>query len=183
MAMIHGLMKQHDGFVHVYSDLGEGTTIKVYFPHARTESVDTASSGYDADDGSGCEGTETILVVEDEPQIRSVAKRMLERKGYSVLLADNGEEGLCMFREHRSEIALVLSDVIMPKLGGAGLYEAIRAEAPNTRFMFMSGHAAHVLRVSGQVDARAPFMYKPWTGVELLSRVRETLDKVPGEYA
>jgi len=73
--------------------------------------------------------------------------------------------------------------VIMPKLGGAGLYEAIMSEAPDTRFLFMSGHATHVLRMGGQINPSAPFMYKPWTGVELLSRVRETLDQVGDEAA
>ena len=183
MAMIHGLVNQHDGLVHVYSELGHGTTIKVYFPHARYDSVDRASSGYEAVEGSGCEGTETILVVEDEPPIRRVAKRILERKGYSVLLAENGEEGLSKFLEHRSEISLILSDVIMPKLGGVGLHEAIKAEAPTTRFIFMSGHAAHVLRVSGQVDPEVPFVYKPWTDTELLRRVRDCLDRAPKDSA
>ncbi len=182
MAMVHGLVKQHNGFVHVYSEVGQGTTMKVYFPTARAESVDTASSGYDRDDESACEGTETILIVEDETLIRSVAKRVLERKGYRVLLAENGEEGLRMFRDHQSEIALVLSDVIMPKLGGPGLYEAIRAEAGTTRFIFMSGHAAHVLRMSGHIEPSVPFVNKPWTDSELLKRVRETLDQAPVNF-
>jgi two-component system cell cycle sensor histidine kinase/response regulator CckA len=179
MAMVHGLVKQHHGFVHVYSEVGQGTTLKVYFPTARAESVDAASSGYEGEDESAWEGTETILVVEDEAQIRNVAKRVLERRGYRVLVADDGEEGLRMYRDHQSEIALVLSDVIMPKLGGPGLYEAIKAEAGTTRFVFMSGHSAHVLRMSGHIEPSVPFVYKPWTDAELLRRVRETLDSAP----
>jgi PAS domain S-box-containing protein len=179
MAMIHGLVKQHNGFVHVYSELDNGTTVKVYFPLARRESTDEASSGHELDIDNSLEGTETILVVEDEPQIRDVARRVLERRGYTVILAENGEEGVRQFREYRSDIALVISDVIMPKLGGPAMYDAIKEFAPDTRFMFMSGHAAHVLRVSGNVDPHLPFLYKPWTGVELLKRVRELLDQAP----
>jgi len=183
MAMIHGLVKQHNGFVHVYSEPDNGTTLKVYFPLARNESTDEASSGHEVDLGDGFEGNETILVVEDEPPIRDVARRILERSGYTVIIAENGEEGVRQFKAHRSEIALVISDVIMPKLGGPAMYDAIRNEAPDTRFMFMSGHAAHVLRVSGNVDPQLPFLYKPWTGVELLKRTRELLGQAPVEFA
>jgi PAS domain S-box-containing protein len=182
MAMIHGLVKQHNGFVHVYSELDQGTTIKVYFPSARSESTDSASSGHELDSAEAYEGTETILVVEDEAQIRDVAKRILERRGYTVLLAENGEAGVRKFREHSTDIALVISDVIMPKLSGPAMYDAIRNFAPHTRFMFTSGHATHVLRVSGNVDPRVPFIYKPWSGIELLKRVRELLDREPVEF-
>ena len=127
------------------------------------------------------ENKKTVLVVEDESQVRDVAKRILERRGYKVLLAENGEDGIMQFRKHASDIALVISDVIMPKLGGPAMYDAIRNEAPDTRFMFMSGHAAHVLRVSGNVDPRLPFIYKPWSGTELVKRVREMLDRAPVE--
>lgn len=179
MAMIHGLVKQQHGFVHVYSELDNGTTIKVYFPLARNESTDEASSGHEEASVDSFEGTETILVVEDEPQIRDVAMRILERSGYKVIVAEDGEEGIGQFKAHRSEMALVTSDVIIPKLGGPAMYDAIRNEAPDTRFMFMTGHAAHVLRVSGNVDPRLPFLFKPWTGIELLKRVRELLDQAP----
>jgi len=179
MAMIHGLVKQHNGFVHVYSELGKGTTIKLCFPNARSESTDAASSGHEVDTEEAYEGTETILVVEDDSSVRDVAKRILERRRYTVLLAENGEEGIRQFKEHRSDIALVISDVIMPKLGGPAMYDAIRNFAPDTRFMFMSGHASHVLRVSGNVDPQLPFIYKPWSGIELLKRVRELLDQAP----
>jgi CheY-like chemotaxis protein len=134
------------------------------------------------DDAEAYEGSETILVVEDEAPVRDVAKRILERRGYTVLLAENGEEGVRKFREHRSDIALVISDVIMPKLSGPAMYDAIRSFAPDTRFMFTSGHATHVLRVSGNVDPQVPFIYKPWSGIELLKRVRELLDRVPVDF-
>jgi DNA-binding NtrC family response regulator len=120
--------------------------------------------------------------VEDDSSVREVAKRILERRRYTVLLAKNGEEGIRQFKEHRSDIALVISDVIMPKLGGPAMYDAIRNFAPDARFMFMSGHATHVLRVSGNVDPQLPFIYKPWSGIELLRRVRGLLDQAPVEF-
>jgi PAS domain S-box-containing protein len=177
MSMIYGLVKQLRGFVHIYSELGEGSTIKLYFPITSEQAPRSETPASDRQKPDEFGGTETILVAEDEAPIRRAAKRVLERSGYTVLTAEDGQEGLEVFRDQRSEIALVLSDVVMPRLGGAELYEAVQAESPATTFVFMSGHAAKHLSMSGRIDPKARFIYKPWTVTELVRRIRDALDQ------
>ena len=173
MAMVYGLVKQHGGYVDVRSAPGEGTTVQIYFPIAFDE-TQVASDQREADDLRG--GSETILLVEDEAPIRRSAMRVLEQYGYTVLPADDGKEALKVFRERQDDIALVISDVVMPRLGGHGLYQALRREQSDTKFIFMSGYAARDVRASIALDNSIPFLHKPWTVTELVVRVREVLD-------
>ena len=179
MAMIYGLVKQHNGFIHVYSEPEQGTTVRIYFPLAPGE-TDLAAEEYVVQEPRG--GTETILVVEDQLHVRNLTKRLLEGVGYEVLVAADGEEGLQIFRAHQSDIALVLSDVILPKLTGPELHRTVRAETGPVRFMFMSGYTGRDLRARVQLDHRMPFIDKPWMATDLLMRVREVLDHEPEDY-
>ena len=135
MAMVYGLMKQHGGFIEVQSTLGIGTTVTLYFPPALEQPTPAPLLPVPAPPG-----TETILLVEDETALRRSASRILERKGYRVLTAADGEEALHMFRMHRDRVALVVSDVVMPRLSGPGLYSALRREGVQVPFLFMSGY-------------------------------------------
>jgi PAS domain S-box-containing protein len=173
MAMVYGLVKQHGGYVDVRSAPGEGTTVQIYFPITLDE-AQIAPDPRDADDLRG--GNETILLVEDEAPIRRSAMRVLEQYGYTVLPADDGKEALKVFHERQDDIALVISDVVMPRLGGHGLYQALRREHSDTKFIFMSGYAARDVRASIALDNSIPFLHKPWTVTELVVRVREVLD-------
>jgi two-component system cell cycle sensor histidine kinase/response regulator CckA len=119
----------------------------------------------------------TILLAEDEPAILRATKRALEGKGYTVLLAEDGEQALALFREHRSEIELVISDVEMPKLGGAELATAICAEADDVRLLIMSGRSPAEMTASGGFPERVGFLQKPWTLDDLYVRVREALSE------
>ena len=171
MSMIYGLVKQQRGFIDIQSTPGEGTTVKLYFPAVEDAAVALSDSlGIDA-----WGGTETILLAEDEPAIRRSAKRLLEKKGYTVLLASDGHEALEVFRLHEPEIDLIISDVVMPRLGGLQLYEALRLRGKTTRFLFTSGYTPHDVRGS-TLDPKLPFLQKPWDVDELLRRVRELLD-------
>ncbi|MFQ5704172.1 MAG: ATP-binding protein [Gemmatimonadales bacterium] len=173
MAMIYGLMKQHRGFVHVYSEIGEGTTIKLYFPVVEVE----AKSEPDTEREQPLRGgTETILIVEDEDILRRAASRALTKYGYTVLTAANGAEGLSLFRSHRGEIDMVLSDLIMPKLGGRDLFEAIRRDGSDVKFMFASGYSQRDAQERANLGASIPFIRKPWTLTQLAHQVRELLD-------
>ena len=177
MAMIYGIVRQHDGFVHVKSEVGSGTTLKVYLPVTSECAGQAQTKGPAQQAWEAHCGTETILVAEDEASIRRAAKRVLEKSGYRVLTAEDGAEGIRMFRKHQDEIALVISDVVMPRVGGPELLQAVRAETEDTRFIFMSGHAAGQLETVGDVDPTVPFLNKPWTVTELVTQVRETLDQ------
>ena len=175
MAMIYGLIKQQEGFIDVKSELGKGTTVELYFPLMPD---DTAVEGGTVAAVEGDEGTETILLVEDEPAIRRSAKRLLEHKGYTVLLAGNGEEALETFRKQSVGIDLVISDVVMPRMGGAQLYEALKREYGDIRFLFTSGYHVRDQQGVAVLDPSVPFLQKPWDVNELLRRVRQLLDGV-----
>ncbi len=175
MAMVYGLVKQHKGFVHLYSEIGQGTTAKVYLPAVYHRAPPLKA----VDDEILPGGTETILLVEDDPTMRSVAQELLAKVGYRVLAAVDGEQGLAMYRAHRAELRLVLTDVIMPKLSGFQLYEAIRRDSPALKVLFTSGFPAPNYRKTVGLDAAVAFVTKPWTASELLGRVRTLLQPAP----
>jgi two-component system, cell cycle sensor histidine kinase and response regulator CckA len=173
MSMTYGLVKQHRGFIHLYSEVGQGTTVKVYFPVVQDPGMsDLAASEAVALPG----GTETILLVEDDPTTRAGAQGLLEKVGYRVVTAVNGQQGFDAFRAHRSAVHLVITDVVMPKLSGFELYEAIRGDSRDVRVLFMSGFPAPNFRKSVGRDPRVAFVTKPWTASELLEQVRDLLE-------
>ena len=174
MAMIYGLVKQHGGFVDVYSELGQGTAVKIYFPVAREGRATPVPTPLPTE---LCGGTETILVVEDEFELRRAAARILEKFGYTVLLAGDGEQALELFRGHESAIDLILTDVVMPRMGGRELYAAAQQTGRNVKFLFTSGYTARDVCERITLDPRLPFLHKPWTLTELVVRVREVLDQ------
>jgi PAS domain S-box-containing protein len=176
MAMIYGLVKQHGGYVHVYSEPGEGTTVNVYFPAvtARVQEGAVASPA-----AEGLRGDETVLLVEDEGGIRRATKRALEGQGYSVLLAADGEEALEVFHQHEAEIDLIVSDLVMPRLGGRQFYEALKEQGKDPRILFTSGYSAQDVRAGLGFLRDVPFLHKPWTLTDLFLRVREVLDEKP----
>jgi PAS domain S-box-containing protein len=174
MAMIYGTVKQHKGHIHVYSEVDKGTTVRIYIPVAGETSGDPQPVASGSDSVGGCE---TVLVVEDDVSIRRATRRALENHGYSVLLAGDGEEALEVVSRHgASRIDLVLTDLVMPRLGGRQLYQALRDNGSNMRVMFASGYSRLDVEECAALDDQVPFLHKPWTLAELLSRVREALD-------
>ena len=174
LAIVYGLMEQHRGFVALESEPGKGTAVTVFFPadgeparEAEPETAQTAPRG----------GSETILVAEDEASIREVARAALEDHGYRVLLARDGEEALALLEGRPGEIDLVITDLVMPRLGGSELRREARRLAPEVRFLLTTGYADQEVPVVGPEQApEAPVLQKPWTVQELRARVREVLD-------
>ncbi len=171
MAMVYGLMREQNGTIEVDSAPGKGTEIRLYLPHAGA-----AAASIQPESEEMPRGTETILFAEDEAPLRSVAQRALERLGYRVLLAPDGDEALRTFYAHEAEIDLVISDSVMPKLGGVEVYEALRNHEPPIRFLIASGYSPTSAGHAHQPTAQIPFLRKPWTLGELARRVREVLD-------
>jgi CheY-like chemotaxis protein len=176
MAMIYGLVKQHGGFVHVYSEPGKGTEVKLHFPVVESEA--SAGTSTQADQESLPVGSELIMVVEDEDAIRRATKRTLEAHGYTVLTAADGEEALEAFGVRGSKIDLVVSDMMMPKMGGRELQEALIERGENVMFLFTSGYSAEEMHEGAALRPGTHLLQKPWTLAELLGKVREVLDGV-----
>ena len=177
MAMVYGLVKQHHGFVHLYSEVGQGTTVKVYLPLGHEQALPAGPAG---EEELLPGGSDVILLVEDDPHLRAVAQRLFEKVGYRVFAAADGQEGLAAYRARKAGVDLVITDMVMPKISGMQLYETIRsAEPPDQRVkvLFTSGYPAADFRQSLAGDPDVAFVTKPWTASELLGQIRQLLEK------
>lgn len=172
MAMVYGLMRQHEGHVQVDSIVGRGTTVRLLFPVSAQEVTASLPDDRRASGSSG----QTILVIEDEEAVRSAACRALRRAGYEVLAAADGAEGLELWRARRDDIDLVLSDAVMPRMGGLALLSALRDEQADVRFLLTSGYSAEEASAGAHACVDVPFLSKPWRVSDLLARVRELLE-------
>jgi two-component system NtrC family sensor kinase len=173
MAMVYGLTKQQGGFVHLYSEPGVGTTIRLHFPATggTAESIGPRETTPEVEGGR-----EKILVVEDEPAVRAVAKRALETVGYRVVTAASGDEGLAIFRDQEGELDLILSDLVMPGLSGGDLYKTLRDEGHPVKFILASGYTGRDTKEREALDPNVPFVQKPWHLANLLQTIRDVLD-------
>ncbi|MGD2062363.1 MAG: ATP-binding protein [Nitrospirota bacterium] len=168
LTMVYCVMQQQGGLVEVTSEVGRGTTVDTFFAcAAATEAERPERSARPKPTAA------TILLVEDEATIRMATALTLREDGYAVLEAADGEEALRIARTRRNEIDLVISDVVMPRLGGPDLYRALSEEGLNLRFLFITGYAAN--GAADRLERAVPVLYKPWTASELADRVAELL--------
>lgn len=172
LSIVHGIVKQHDGYITVYSEPGEGTTFKVYLPFTGSEDEEAKSS--EAIPLRG--GAETILVTEDDALVRTFTKNILEEFGYSVIEASDGEESVSIFSGNREKIDLVILDVIMPKKNGKEVHEELKKIDPDVKVLFMSGYSEDIIHRKGILEKGTHFVSKPVSPHELLNKVRELLD-------
>ncbi len=174
LATVYGIVTQAGGHMRVSSRLGDGTTFRIYLP-AVEETVSTLGSP--ATHYGFQQGSETILLVEDQDDVRKLVCQILKTAGYSVLEAENGERALEMM-EGRADlkIDLLASDVIMPRLGGKALAEQMRRERPRLKVLYISGYADPNFGEEGVLDANSSFLHKPFVPAALLAKVREVLD-------
>jgi PAS domain S-box-containing protein len=172
LAMVYGIVKQHGGYIHLYSEPGKGTAFKVYFPaiEAQPDAVPTIRR-----EEIVRGGMETILLAEDEESIRSFIERALKELGYNVLVARNGEEAIEIFMQNK-EIVLALLDVVMPRKGGKEAFEEMHKQNPRLKVIFMSGYSANAIHDSFVLIAGTPFLQKPFGPTILARKIREVLD-------
>jgi PAS domain S-box-containing protein len=173
LSTVYGIVKQSGGQIWVYSEPGEGTVFKLYFP--RLEEAPTASLNRLRELPAG--GTETVLLVEDEESVRRLARRILERQGYRVLESRNGREALAQATEYGDQIHLILTDVVMPELSGRGLIERLTALRSNAAVIYMSGYSGDDVLRRGLLEPGSLFIQKPFGPNALLGKVREALDR------
>jgi CheY-like chemotaxis protein len=174
LAVCYGIVKQAGGHVWVYSDPGRGTTFKVFLPRATVE--DELNAEIESTDETAAGGTETVLVVEDEPLVRSLAVRALQDQGYHVLQAEDGPAALTVSQANEGEIHLLVTDVVMPGMNGKELADRLSAERPGLRVLYVSGYTDHAVVRHGVLEEGIAFLSKPFDMGNLTRMVREVLD-------
>jgi CheY-like chemotaxis protein len=175
LATCHTIVQQSGGYIGVYSELGKGTTFEIYFPLVDLP-LDVAAKPSQTQPLP--RGMETLLVVEDEPSLRHLARHVLETQGYHVLSAANGQDALHAAREHKgSPIRLVVTDVIMPLMGGKVMAEWLQTANPDLKILFTSGYTDDSITRHGVLDKGVEFLPKPYTQATMVCKVREMLDK------
>jgi PAS domain S-box-containing protein len=173
LATVFGIVNGAGGEITLYSEIGVGTTCRIFLPATENNPDDTRAEAEALVDYSG---TETVLVVEDESALREVARRILVRNGYTVLVAASGVEALDLAESHDGNLDLLLTDVIMPRMLGNEVAEKITANRPDTRVLYMSGYALPVLASQGSLDPGVSLVDKPFSEASLLKKVREMID-------
>ncbi len=173
LATVYGIVKQSGGNVWVYSEPGRGTTFKIYLPRVDelAESAPAATAQREVPRGS-----ETVLLVEDEDAVRALVRGVLESSGYQVLEANGAPQALLISERHKEPIHLMLTDVVMPQIGGRQLAERIASRHPETKVLYMSGYTDNAIVHHGVLDPDTPFLQKPFAPAAVARKVREVLD-------
>jgi signal transduction histidine kinase/ActR/RegA family two-component response regulator len=173
LSMVYGVVQQHHGVIRVYSEVGLGTTFKIYLPTVNGQADAEADGTVVAPQG----GAETILIAEDEPLVRSLYERILGRAGYRLLTACDGQQAWELFQAHQEEVDLLMLDVVMPRKSGRELYRQIEAIEPRIPVIFCSGYDPETANVRFGDNCDEAFLQKPFDPDALLSKVRDVLDR------
>ena len=175
LPMVYGVIKQSGGAVSVYSEVGKGTTFKIYLPQCETDRA--AEHKSEAPAPARVAGKERVLLVEDQGAIREVASVYLAGLGYDVLAAPDGEAALRIAETQHEQIDLVVTDIVMPNMGGLELAAHIQRLHPHVKVLFMSGYPDVTVRHAGNLQEHAEVLQKPFSLKSLASRARALLDK------
>ena len=174
LSTVYGIVKQSEGDIRAYSEPGQGTTFKIYLPRVEEE---TSTLPHEDDKDSLPQGSETVLLVEDELSVRGLALQVLRENGYNLLEAANGNEALRMAQEYAGEIHLLLTDVVMPQMGGKELADQLKSLRPDIKVLFISGYTDNAIVHHGVLEPNIDFLQKPFSPVALAQKVRKVLDK------
>jgi PAS domain S-box-containing protein len=172
LSMVYGIITQHNGFIQCHSELGKGTSFRIYLPISTVAQKQIEATTAVVPQ----KGAETILLAEDDKQLRDLTRSILERHGYSVILAENGDDAIARFRDDRNKIRLAILDVIMPKKNGKEVYGEIVQMKPGIKVLFMSGYAEDILDKNQIMADGLGFIAKPIHSMEFLRKIRNLLD-------
>jgi CheY-like chemotaxis protein len=174
LSTVYGVVKQSEGYIWAYSEPGKGATFKIYLPR-----VDKPAEGMPqkAPSTTGSLGNETILLVEDDAQVRELTKAILESRGYRVLAMDDSSKALEICKSHGGAIGLLLTDVVMPGMGGRELAERVVKQRPEIKVLFISGYTDNAVIHGGVLGTGSAFLQKPFTPSSLSDKVREILNQ------
>ncbi len=174
LAVVYGIIKQHEGYVNVYSEPGKGTTFRIYLPlivsKARNETMAH-------EEEAPARGVETVLVAEDNESVRQLTSTILKQSGYTVIEAVDGEDAVNKFRENKNRIHILLFDMIMPRMNGKEAYDEIRKIKPDLKVIFATGYAPEIIQQKASLKDSAHLIFKPVSPGELLKTVRSVLDE------
>jgi PAS domain S-box-containing protein len=173
LSVVYGIVKQHKGFINVYSEPDKGTTFKVYIPSIGEAGVENG----DAAERSIKGGDETILIVEDDEDMRKIVSEIIQSLGYNIIIASNGEEGLEIFTERHDEIDFVILDVVMPKLGGREVYQGIKKIKPDVGCLFVTGYSLNGSHTDFILEEGIEVLQKPYSFEDIAGKIRGALDK------
>ena len=180
LATVYGIVKQHDGNIWVYSEVGSGTTIRVYLPVIE-DNVEVEHETI-LTDPENFYGDETILLVEDNAQVRSLAQTILEQQGYTVIAAADGDDALSKLEKHHDTIDLLLTDVVLPNLNGKEIYELAVQKHPRLMVLYMSGYTNNVIAHRGVLDEGVNFIQKPFSVNTLGLKIRQILNRAVAHH-
>jgi len=178
LATVYGIAKQSSGYIYAYSELGKGTTFKIYLP--RIDPPLAADEGQPREPGESLRGTETILLVEDEVEVRNLVRIILQNNGYTIVEAENGKEAVRICREMGTSIHGMVTDVVMPQMGGKDAVREIRQFCPNLVVLFMTGYTEDFITLNEMLEEGMAILQKPLRAEELLRQLRESLDRIGG---
>ncbi|KAA3606869.1 MAG: response regulator [Calditrichaeota bacterium] len=174
LSVVYGIIKQHDGWVNVISSKNKGTKFNIYFPSLVLTTKVTKSENYIFKDFQG--KGELILIVEDESEVREIAKIILTENGYKTLEAKSAEEALVIFLQNINKIDLIFADIVLPKKSGLELRKQIQTFRPNSKILFTSGHTTENLKLNLSMEKGSKFLFKPYNMRELLKAIKTSLE-------
>jgi CheY-like chemotaxis protein len=178
LSQVFGFVKQSRGHLKIYSEVGHGTTMKIYLPRFTGLVPESAAPDEAAHEAPRANG-ETILVVEDEERVRQVSVDALRELGYDVLQAADGDQALAVLALH-PEIGLLFTDVVMPNMNGRQLAEQARSARPDLKILYTTGYTRNAIVHNGMLDAEVAFLAKPFTVDQLARKIRKVIDEVNG---
>jgi CheY-like chemotaxis protein len=178
LSTVYGIVKQSGGEIVVYSEPGHGTCVKIYFPAVHEAATEDAAENTEQ---GALPGSETILLIEDEEEVRQLVRQTLEKLGYQLLVAASGREAIESAERHEGPINLVITDVIMPQMSGRQTAERLKVSRPDVQVLYISGYTESAILRTNSLEEDQSFLQKPFTPLTLARRVRDLLDKSDGQ--